>query len=432
MIATGSLPVHARARYRGGAALLLAAALLAACSSSPATPTGAVKPMTVAWSSPGPSTVPSFYDPPSPLQPAAPGTLIREEKVTGVPGFPANATLWRILYHSRSISGADIAVSGYIAVPTAPAPSAGRPVITWAHGTTGVARICAPSLFSRASDASGIYLAPGLSQFIDAGYVVAATDYQGLGGPGVHPYLVGQAEGQNVLDAARAARHLSGAHASSRVVIVGHSQGGHAALFAVQLARTYAPDLHIAGTVAIAPLTETSKALPLAEQFGETDLLSMAGFAWSHTYTDLPMTSFFVAAAIPTIDKLMTTTCGNQIYTAMQSIPAAHVLAPGFASNPALVAHLHQNDPGMVHTDSPILIAQGTADTTVPDVLAETFEADQCPAVHDNLALRLYPGATHGTVLTSASHDIISWIHDRFAGTPVAPGCSSTTVTTGQ
>ena len=414
-----------------GAAALVAGIALAACSSSTRSNTG-TQPATVAWSSPGPSTVPSFYDPPTPLKLAAPGTLIREEKVTGVPGFPTNATLWRVLYHSRSITGTDIAVSGYVAIPTAPAPSQGRPIIAWAHGTTGVARICAPSLFSNAPKASGIYLAPGLAQFVNAGYVVAATDYQGLGGPGVHPYLVGQAEGQNVLDAARAAGHLAGAHTSTRVVIVGHSQGGQAALFAGQLATNYASGLHVVGTLAIAPLTEASKALPLAEQFGETNLLALAGYSWAHTYPDLSLNTFFVPTAITMIDSLMTTTCDSQIYTALHNKPADQILEPGFASDPAFVAHLHQNDPGNVHTDSPILIVQGTADTTVPDVLAETFEADQCPAAHDDLALRLYPGATHGTVLAAAANDMLSWIHDRLAGVPAASGCSSTTVPAGQ
>ena len=47
-----------------------------------------------------------------------------------------------------------------------------------------------------------------MKQLVDAGYVVAATDYEGLGTPGVHPYLVGESEGRSVLDAARAARAL--------------------------------------------------------------------------------------------------------------------------------------------------------------------------------------------------------------------------------
>ena len=107
----------------------------------------------------------------------------------------------------------------------------------------------------------GPYLVPGLSDYLKAGFVVAATDYEGLGTPGIHPYLLGASEGRGVLDAARAARRLPGLHTSSTVMIYGHSQGGQAALFAGELAPTYAPDLHLAGVVAAAPATGLSTIL---------------------------------------------------------------------------------------------------------------------------------------------------------------------------
>ncbi len=341
--------------------------------------------------------------------------------------MPAEATLWRVLYHSRDIFGHDIAVSGYIAAPNGKTPRNGRPVITWAHGTTGTARICAPSLFSRASDASGIYLAPHLADYLRDGYVVAATDYQGLGGPGVHPYLVGMAEGQDVLDAARAARDLPAAHASRTVVIVGHSQGGQAALFAGQLAPTYAPEIRVVGTVAIAPLTETAEALPLAVQVNETTDLALAAYAWAHTYPDLTMADLFQQAQISRVNRLASSTCERQVGEALGKTPASQLFVPNFASNPTLRAHMAQNSPGAVHTPSPILILQGTADTTIPDVLAEAFESQQCPAVHDDLQLRLYPGADHGTVLLASKSDMEQWIAARLAGQPVTSGCSQVT-----
>ena len=92
--------------------------------------------------------------------------------------------------------------------------------------------------------------------FLDEGIIVTATDYEGLGTPGVHPYIVGESEGRGVVDIVRAARHLSFAHAGDRFVVWGHSQGGHAALFANQIAPTWAPELHLLGTEAGAPATE--------------------------------------------------------------------------------------------------------------------------------------------------------------------------------
>ena len=74
------------------------------------------------------------------------------------------------------------------------------------------------------------------SDIVNAGYLVAFSDYEGLGTPGRHPYLVGESEGRSVLDAAKAAAQLPGADAGDQLAIWGHSQGGHAALWAAQLA----------------------------------------------------------------------------------------------------------------------------------------------------------------------------------------------------
>src|SRR5947208_1260634 len=84
-----------------------------------------------------------------------------------------------------------------------------------------------------------------------AGYAVVRTDYQGLGTPGIHQYLVGTAEGRSTLDIVRAARKLD-SRVSGRTAIAGHSQGGHAALWGAALAPKWTPELNLRGTVAFA------------------------------------------------------------------------------------------------------------------------------------------------------------------------------------
>jgi hypothetical protein len=87
----------------------------------------------------------TFYEPPQPLVRAAPGTLIRSEAFVGY-SLPKGARAVRILYHSRALNSDDIAASGVVLIPAGTAPPGGWPVIAWAHGTSGVARMCAPSL----------------------------------------------------------------------------------------------------------------------------------------------------------------------------------------------------------------------------------------------------------------------------------------------
>ena len=125
---------------------------------------------------------------PPPCRPGDPHPL---DKVTGVTGVPAGATVWRVLFHSTTIYGADEAESGYVIAPSKPAPPGGYPIIAWAHGTSGFAAPCAPSLFTSPGVASAPTSA-ALDRYLNAGYVIAAADYQGLGvADGVHPYLLG-------------------------------------------------------------------------------------------------------------------------------------------------------------------------------------------------------------------------------------------------
>lgn len=182
------------------------------------------------------------------LKRAKPGDVFHIYPQIG--GAPENARAFRIIYRSTGAAGEPIAVSGTVIYPNAPAPAGGRNVIAWAHYTTGVSSRCAPTLLPNLSGTI-----PGLESMLDRGYVVVATDYEGLGVAGVHAYLVGNSEAQAVLDSVRAARHLTGARATRRFAVWGHSQGGHAALFSGELASSYAPELQLVGIAAAAPAT---------------------------------------------------------------------------------------------------------------------------------------------------------------------------------
>lgn len=92
-----------------------------------------------------------------------------------------------------------------------------------------------------------------LPNMIAEGYIVVATDYPGLGTEGIHPYLIGESEARSVLDSVRAVRDLPNSGASNRFAVLGHRQGGHAALFTGEVAARYAPDLKLVGMAAAAP-----------------------------------------------------------------------------------------------------------------------------------------------------------------------------------
>jgi len=156
----------------------------------------------------------------------------------------------RATYASTSaIRGATTNVTGSFFIPRGSPPEGGWPVVSWAHGTTGISHGCAPSeMADLRGDAS--IVAALLSQ----GYAVAMTDYEGLSGEGVHDYLEPRASAYNVIDAVRALRHVFPA-ASPKWIAIGSSQGGQAAWAADEVNSTYGVGLQMVGAIALSPVT---------------------------------------------------------------------------------------------------------------------------------------------------------------------------------
>jgi hypothetical protein len=77
-----------------------------------------------------------------------PGTLIRQEQMSGA---PLAATAYRVLYRSKGLNDQPTATSGVVIIPAGTVPPEGRPIIAWAHPTTGIVPHCAPSLATAAN-----------------------------------------------------------------------------------------------------------------------------------------------------------------------------------------------------------------------------------------------------------------------------------------
>jgi hypothetical protein len=215
------------------------AVLLAGCT-TPATPTGGDAPAGAA-----------LYQPPNPLRGSAPGDVQWWRSATS--STFANTKITTLLYRSIDALGAPVAVSGSVLVPDAPYAGGGpRPILAFAPQTTGITDDCAASKSIAGAGGGGWAETANLQAALAKGWAVAVTDYQGLGTPGRHTYMVRDAQGHAVLDSVRAATRLtgSGLTTASPVVIWGYSQGGGAAGAAAELAATYAPELQVKGTAA--------------------------------------------------------------------------------------------------------------------------------------------------------------------------------------
>ena len=350
---------------------------------------------------------------PDPVPEGAPGDLIALAARRG-PDVPPGAQAWDLLYRSQGIDGGAVAVSGRVYAPGGPAPAGGRPVVSWAHGTVGVADGCAPS---RTGDD-----VPALRQLIDAGYVVAATDYEGLGTPGTHPYLVGESEGRSVLDAARAASRIDAAGAGNRVVVAGHSQGGHAVLFAGGMVEDYAAELDLLGVVASAPAAELTtllrSAVPISLAFG---LVASAIYAYDQTYDELVLEDVLTPAAIERIG-VVEEECLQGVTDAFSDQRTSAWLVDNPLDVQPWAARVAENEPASMEIPVPVLVVQGANDFVVLASSTDTAIGRLCDA-GNTIDYRRYPGAVHSDILVEAGAEILAWVEERIAGGDAGSTC---------
>ncbi|HEY5428644.1 MAG TPA: alpha/beta fold hydrolase [Solirubrobacteraceae bacterium] len=365
----------------------------------------------------GPSGL-RFYSPKR--LPAGPhGTLIWERPFHGVAALKG-ATNYLVLYKQVGVNGTMVPVSGIVSIPKGTAPKRGFPVVTYAHGTTGIADSCAPSRDT--GPASGAHeadtgIAPLLDTWIRDRYAVVRTDYEGLGTPGPHPYLIGHSEGYGVLDIVLAARRLDPA-LSNRIVISGHSQGGQAALWAASLASKYTPSLKLLGTLAFAPQSHTAEEASFLKTINTPALTPLAGMILRGidiADPSLHISSLLTPAGAALYPQTLTR-CLSQLEStsSLGGLPLDQLVAPS-ADLTAATAAIAANDPDHLRIRGQVLIEQGLADTTV----LPPFDQQLSQELAKNGAKVTYhtwPGATHGGVLIAAAKDGTAFLKKRFGG----------------
>jgi len=298
-----------------------------------------------------------------------------------------------LTYKMLGQSGQEVQATSLVFTPNTPPPTGGWPIVVWAHGTTGVADACAPSKAALTDSTKDL-----ISKLLAAGYVVVAPDYEGLGTPGIHPFLNVKSEAFSITDAVVATRNYllqRNLLTSKKWLTVGHSQGGNAALGAAQYASR--AQLDYKGTVAVAPASNLGNILVAGEaQVANAPIdIKIATYAQLDTYTALvtagirnTQPSFdygqVFTSQISSIAAQAENLCSGPLYGAfyegMSNYAKDHNgtldgftrTQPNFMAVPLVKTFLEKDSqPLQVKVTTPIIIYQGIADPTVPKLATD-------------------------------------------------------------
>ncbi len=351
-----------------------------------------------------------------------------------------------IITYTTQDRGVAIEATALLAWPMNVPPEADPlPTLAILHGTSGFTDGCGPS-----AETDQAVLGAALASM---GYIVVVPDYIGLknGPPAtgfLHPYLSGQPTAIASLDAIRAVGNLpvelreGDARPSPRTVVVGGSQGGHAALWVDRLAPYYARELEIAGIAATVPPADLVGESQLAlTTYRESSSNVVAFFSASAGWYD--QATVLGSALVPPLDvdvpAAMAMGCdpGSALMgkDTLQSLFQPELLSAATAGTVAnlqpwgcMAAEngLTTTSISRIQKDPPnygILFITGEKDTLVDTPTERVAFATLC---NGGLPMQYLEcaGASHTKATTWALPEILTFLGDRLAGKPFEKQCN--------
>jgi alpha-beta hydrolase superfamily lysophospholipase len=358
-----------------------------------------------------------FYSAPVSIATSKPGELLRKEYFTGY-AVPPGTTTVRILYHSLDAQGRGVPASAVVIIPGGPVPAKGWPVIAWAHGTSGVARQCAPSLMKDL-----YYGDEGLAKMVLGGVAVVAVDYHGLGTAGQHQYVSKAAQARDVIysiPAARAAVPTLG----SRWVADGHSQGGLATWGVAEMETGLQDDSYL-GAISVAGAAKLDDLMAyLDDTQGGTFYLAYMAFGIQAMFPAFKPEEILTPQAIQLYAQATTQGCWYYGYALFKDMPKHKTLKSNWRDNNWVREYARGNGMGAIRINKPMLILAGEADLTVP--IDGVRDAVRRACMNgSSVMFKSYPGLDHDPTMVESIPDQLAWIRDRYAGKKSPDSCSA-------
>jgi pimeloyl-ACP methyl ester carboxylesterase len=249
------------------------------------------------------------------------------------------------------------------------------------------------------------------------------TDYEGIGTPGEHSYMAGRSEGNVTLDSVRAAFKLpgTGLSATTKVAIVGYSQGGHAAGWAAQLAPTYAPALNIVAYAVGAPPADLRVVADHNDGGDNAGLVLAAGYGMDVTYPELDITPFLNAEGQSAIDDIKDD-CTDELQTKYSGKSMADYTTEDVLARPEWGARVDQQKLGGTTPQDPVLLYHSNGDEILPVQVSVNLRAAWCAGGGNVTFWRTNTGGHFATAALN-SPGVTGWVADRLAGRSVTSNC---------
>lgn len=354
-----------------------------------------------------PPTLPltKFYDTPHPLPPGKAGELIRSESARQY-SLPFELSATRILYHSRTAAGEDVAVSAIVLVPDGKAPNGGWPTIAWAHDFRGSGRQCAPSLMKN------LGVGPLLAMYANLGYAVVATDYAGLGADSGTPVVDMRSNAFDVVYSVAAAR-AAVKDIGAKWIVIGPFQG---AMAAVGAAESEVRDPNYLGSVATSGLSDAGDAYKRLALRSSNRMLVLASTV--KTLNSAFQVGDVLSDKANAAYQRATQDCGGE----SDPVFTNDMLKAGWESNSSVMGFLRANTPGQSSAHGPLLVISGETDSSIPADLTAKTVARMCKQ-GDRVVFLKYPNLDASGVMGASAADQISWIKARFGGHAAPSNC---------
>ncbi|MBS0981270.1 alpha/beta fold hydrolase [Acetobacter thailandicus] len=356
------------------------------------------------------------------------GVVVKASPLPAAFSLPGAGAAYRVVYLSTDglTQKGLVQATEEVILPKGKPPAGGWPVVAWEHGTVGVSEKCTPSLHPY-TERNRTYL----EAWMKRGFAVVAPDYQGLGISGqTHAYLNTRVEAYSVLDGLRAAE--SAYPLQNKVMLVGQSQGGGAAVASASFAPTYAPDINILGTVATGVPYITPELM-------ETLLHKARSNQPAGGYDPLVVYSLYIAAGLAAHDssfnpqdvfteKAMSAyhaaghSCVNEMMAlaGKEGLNANNSLKPDFEKvlMPAFKAMAYPT----LKFAQPLFVGTGTADKDVPPLMQYGLVKAAC-AAGTIVQAHTYEGLNHGQTVNASLPDSAVFTSALLEGKPVASTC---------